>query len=141
MPHMPPGADRRHALIQPCSCGVPAVAPAALLRPALTAARVAIGVAAAPVCSWPTPAQVIDARVEVDVETAAALGNPPPASRWGRMLMTGNNFIDNVPCRDIWPGLSIFLRALSFNMLGDGRRDAVDPRQFRITPTTTLETP
>ena len=42
---------------------------------------------------------------------------------------TAKNFIDNAPWMAIWPGMSIFLLVLSFNLLGDGLRDALDPRQ------------
>ena len=57
------------------------------------------------------------------------LGQQPPAPSWGSMLNTAKNYIDNAPWMAIWPGLSIFLLVLSFNLLGDGLRDALDPRQ------------
>jgi peptide/nickel transport system permease protein len=57
------------------------------------------------------------------------LGQQPPAPSWGSMLNTAKNFIDNAPWMAIWPGVSIFLLVLSFNLLGDGLRDALDPRQ------------
>ncbi|MDM0115022.1 ABC transporter permease [Variovorax sp. J22R133] len=57
------------------------------------------------------------------------LGQQPPAPSWGSMLNTAKNFIDNAPWMAIWPGLSIFVLVLSFNLLGDGLRDALDPRQ------------
>ncbi len=57
------------------------------------------------------------------------LGQQPPAPSWGSMLNTAKNFIDSAPWMAIWPGLSIFLLVLSFNLLGDGLRDALDPRQ------------
>jgi peptide/nickel transport system permease protein len=56
------------------------------------------------------------------------LGQQPPAPSWGSMLNTAKNFIDNAPWMAIWPGLSIFLLVLSFNLLGDGLRDALDPK-------------
>jgi len=56
------------------------------------------------------------------------LGQQPPAPSWGSMLNTAKNYIDNAPWMAIWPGLSIFLLVLSFNLLGDGLRDALDPR-------------
>ena len=56
------------------------------------------------------------------------LGQQPPAPSWGSMLNTAKDYIDNAPWMAIWPGLSIFLLVLSFNMLGDGLRDALDPR-------------
>jgi peptide/nickel transport system permease protein len=57
------------------------------------------------------------------------LGQQPPAPSWGSMLNTAKNYIDNAPWMAIWPGLSIFLLVLSFNLLGDGLRDAFDPRR------------
>lgn len=56
------------------------------------------------------------------------LGQQPPAPSWGSMLNTAKNYVDNAPWMAIWPGLSIFLLVLSFNLLGDGLRDALDPR-------------
>jgi peptide/nickel transport system permease protein len=56
------------------------------------------------------------------------LGQQPPAPSWGSMLNTAKNYIDNAPWMAIWPGLSIFLLVLCFNLLGDGLRDAFDPR-------------
>ncbi len=57
------------------------------------------------------------------------LGQQPPAPSWGSMLNTAKNYVDNAPWMAIWPGLSIFLLVLAFNLLGDGLRDALDPRQ------------
>jgi peptide/nickel transport system permease protein len=57
------------------------------------------------------------------------LGQQPPAPSWGSMLNTAKNYIDNAPWMAIWPGVSIFMLVLSFNLLGDGLRDAFDPRQ------------
>jgi peptide/nickel transport system permease protein len=57
------------------------------------------------------------------------LGQQPPAPSWGSMLNTAKNYVDNAPWMAVWPGLSIFLLVLAFNLLGDGLRDALDPRQ------------
>ncbi len=57
------------------------------------------------------------------------LGQQPPAPSWGSMLNTAKDFIESAPWMAVWPGLSIFLLVLSFNLLGDGLRDALDPRQ------------
>jgi peptide/nickel transport system permease protein len=57
------------------------------------------------------------------------LGQQPPQPSWGSMLNTAKNYIDNAPWMAIWPGLSIFLLVLSFNLVGDGLRDALDVRQ------------
>ena len=56
------------------------------------------------------------------------LGQQPPAPSWGSMLNTAKNYVENSPWMAVWPGLSIFLLVLSFNLLGDGLRDALDPR-------------
>jgi peptide/nickel transport system permease protein len=56
------------------------------------------------------------------------LGQQPPAPSWGSMLNTARNYVDQAPWMAVWPGLSIFLLVLSFNLLGDGLRDALDPR-------------
>jgi peptide/nickel transport system permease protein len=56
------------------------------------------------------------------------LGQQPPAPSWGSMLNTAKNYVDNAPWMAIWPGLSIFMLVLSFNLPGDGLRDALDPR-------------
>ena len=57
------------------------------------------------------------------------LGQQPPAPSWGSMLNTARNCVDNAPWMSIWPGMSIFVLVLSFKLLGDGLRDALDPRQ------------
>ncbi len=56
------------------------------------------------------------------------LGQQPPDPSWGSMLNTAKNFLSQAPWMAVWPGLSIFLVVLSFNLLGDGLRDALDPR-------------
>ena len=57
------------------------------------------------------------------------LGQQPPLPSWGSMLNTAKNYMDNAPWMAVWPGASIFLLVLYFNHLGDGLRDALDPRQ------------
>jgi len=56
------------------------------------------------------------------------LGQQPPAPSWGSMLNTAKNYVENAPWMAVWPGISIFLLVLSFNLVGDGLRDALDPR-------------
>jgi len=58
------------------------------------------------------------------------LGQQPPAPSWGSMLNTAKNYVENAPWMAVWPGASIFLLVLSFNLLGDGLRDALDPRHI-----------
>lgn len=57
------------------------------------------------------------------------LGQQPPAPSWGSMLNTAQRFLTNAPWLAVWPGLAIFITVLSFNLLGDGLRDALDPRE------------
>jgi peptide/nickel transport system permease protein len=56
------------------------------------------------------------------------LGVQPPTPSWGGMLNTAKNFLVQAPWIAIWPGVSIFLAVLAINLLGDGLRDAFDPR-------------
>src|SRR5690606_14167928 len=57
------------------------------------------------------------------------LGQQPPNPSWGSMLNTAKNFISQAPWMSVWPGAAIFLVVLGFNLLGDGLRDAIDPRE------------
>ena len=59
------------------------------------------------------------------------LGLQPPNPSWGSMLNTAKNFMTQAPWMSIFPGSAIFLVVLGFNLLGDGLRDALDPRQDR----------
>ena len=59
------------------------------------------------------------------------LGQQPPAPSWGSMLNAAQRFLSQAPWMAIYPGLAIFLVVLSFNLLGDGLRDALDPRAQR----------
>ena len=56
------------------------------------------------------------------------LGFPPDFPTWGRLLYDGKDFLQLTPDRVIWPGLAISLTVLSVNYMGDGLRDALDPR-------------
>ena len=58
------------------------------------------------------------------------LGQQPPAPSWGSMLNTAKNFLEQAPWMAMWPGIGIFLVVLGFNLLGDGLRDALDPRDM-----------
>lgn len=57
------------------------------------------------------------------------LGQQPPAPSWGSMLNAAQRFLDQAPWLAIFPGAAIFLTVLSFNLVGDGLRDALDPRR------------
>ena len=56
------------------------------------------------------------------------LGTQPPTPSWGIMLATGRGYLEQAPWLGAFPGLAIFLTVLGFNLLGDGIRDALDPR-------------
>ena len=82
------------------------------------------------------PALIVQATISVATAIIAeaslsflGLGQQPPAPSWGSMLNTAQRFLTNAPWMAIWPGLAIFLIVLSFNMLGDGLRDALDPKE------------
>ena len=57
------------------------------------------------------------------------LGQQPPAPSWGSMLNSAQRFLTTASWMAIWPGLAIFLTVLSFNLVGDGLRDALDPKE------------
>lgn len=59
------------------------------------------------------------------------LGVQPPAAEWGDMLGRGRNYIFSAPYTMIFPGLAITVTVLAFNLLGDGLRDAFDPKARR----------
>ncbi|PYE55838.1 peptide/nickel transport system permease protein [Deinococcus yavapaiensis KR-236] len=56
------------------------------------------------------------------------LGTPPPAPAWGQMIADGRPLLEQAPWASIGPGLAIMIAVLGFNLLGDGLRDALDPR-------------
>lgn len=56
------------------------------------------------------------------------LGVQPPTPSWGVMLTAAQPFMAQMPWLAVFPGLAIVLATLSFNLLGDGLRDALDPR-------------
>lgn len=57
------------------------------------------------------------------------LGQQPPAPSWGSMLNSAQRFLTQAPWLAVFPGMAIFLCVLSFNLVGDGLRDALDPRR------------
>ncbi|MBM7691949.1 peptide/nickel transport system permease protein [Peribacillus deserti] len=66
------------------------------------------------------------------IEAAAlgflGMGAQPPAPEWGKMLADSREFILDAPWTVLFPGLAIMLTVLGFNLMGDGLRDALDPR-------------
>ncbi|MCA9838909.1 MAG: ABC transporter permease [Trueperaceae bacterium] len=57
------------------------------------------------------------------------LGVQPPTPEWGVMISEGKDFIRRAPYLITWPGIAIMIVVLSFNFVGDGLRDALDPKQ------------
>ena len=62
------------------------------------------------------------------------LGTPPPTPSWGRMLSESQTFLMQAPLLAVWPGASIALAVLGFNLLGDGLRDLLDPKLIERLP-------
>jgi len=60
------------------------------------------------------------------------LGAQPPTPEWGLMLGEERNSIFNAPHLVVFPGIAIMLTVLAFNLLGDGLRDALDPRLSQV---------
>lgn len=72
-------------------------------------------------------------RLGTSILTAAALsfiglGARPPSAEWGAMLADGRSYIGVADHITMFPGLAIFVTVLAFNLLGDGLRDALDPK-------------
>jgi peptide/nickel transport system permease protein len=59
------------------------------------------------------------------------LGVQPPTPSWGTMLSAAQSFLGQAPLLAVWPGVAIALAALSFNLVGDGLRDTLDPKATR----------
>ena len=57
------------------------------------------------------------------------LGAQPPSPEWGAMLSAGRDYFNQAPWIMIYPGIAIMVAVLAFNLLGDGIREALDPRQ------------
>jgi peptide/nickel transport system permease protein len=116
------------------------IALSAFLGPSLNNVLVAIGVSAMPVFIRLTRAQVMPPLImQATLSIASAviaevsfsflgLGRQPPLPSRGSML-NAKNYMDNASWMAVWPGASIFLLVLSFNLLGDGLHDAQDPGQ------------
>jgi peptide/nickel transport system permease protein len=60
------------------------------------------------------------------------LGTPLPAPSWGSMLSTGRAYLQEAPWYGVFPGLAITLLVMGLYLLGDGLRDALDPRRQKI---------
>ena len=84
-----------------------------------------------------TSALLVQATVQIPTAIIAeavlsflGLGVQPPAPSWGTMLNAAQQFLESAPWMAFWPGLAIFVLALSFNLAGDGLRDLLDPRDY-----------
>jgi peptide/nickel transport system permease protein len=62
------------------------------------------------------------------------IGTQPPTPSWGKMLYEAQNYLGHEPLLAVWPGLAIALTVLGLNLLGDGLRDALDPRLVERMP-------
>lgn len=71
---------------------------------------------------------VAEAIITESVLSFLGLGFPPDFPTWGRLLFDGLQYMQVYPERVIWPGVAISLTVLSVNYIGDGLRDALDPR-------------
>jgi peptide/nickel transport system permease protein len=74
--------------------------------------------------------QIPTAVIAEAVLSFLGLGVQPPAPSWGTMLNAAQQFLESAPWMAFWPGLAIFVLALSFNLAGDGLRDVLDPRDY-----------
>lgn len=66
--------------------------------------------------------------IQISSLSFIGLGVQPPTAEWGNMLAYGREFIRSFPPMVIFPGLAIIITLIAFNVLGDGLRDALDPR-------------
>ncbi|CAA9381651.1 MAG: ABC transporter, permease protein 2 (cluster 5, nickel/peptides/opines) [uncultured Nocardioidaceae bacterium] len=71
---------------------------------------------------------VPEAIIGESVLSFLGLGVQPPTPSWGTMLSAAQTFLTQAPLLAVWPGVAIALAALSFNLVGDGLRDTLDPK-------------
>lgn len=69
-----------------------------------------------------------DAIITESTLSFLGLGFPPDVPTWGQMLFTAKDYLTSAPYLALFPGMSIFLTVLSINYIGDGLRDALDPK-------------
>ena len=75
-----------------------------------------------------TTLRVCSAIISASALSFLGLGIPAPAPEWGTMLSAGRKFIRDYSYMTLFPGLAIMVTVLALNMLGDGLRDAMDPK-------------
>ena len=74
---------------------------------------------------------IATAILEVAALSFVGLGAQPPAAEWGSMIGAVRNQVFSAPHLILFPGLALSISVLAFNLLGDGIRDALDPRLNR----------
>jgi len=88
---------------------------------------------------WPHLVSIIIVYLTLGIATTVMLeatlsyigiGVPPPSPSWGNMINEGQRYYRAAPWMILFPGLAIIITVLGFNLLGDGLRDALDPRQW-----------
>ena len=75
--------------------------------------------------------QIASAIIAASGLSFLGLGVPVPIPEWGAMLSDGRSFMRDYSYMTFFPGLAIMITVLSINMIGDGLRDAMDPRLKR----------
>jgi len=78
---------------------------------------------------------IASAILEAAALSFLGLGAQPPAAEWGTMLGTERNQVFTAPHLVFFPGIAIMITVLAFNLLGDGLRDALDPRLVQAAKT------
>jgi peptide/nickel transport system permease protein len=76
--------------------------------------------------------QVATAILLAAILSFLGLGVQPPTPEWGKMVSDGRAYLLEAPHVSLFPGLAIFIAVMGFNCLGDGLRDALDPRVGRV---------
>jgi ABC-type dipeptide/oligopeptide/nickel transport system permease subunit len=76
--------------------------------------------------------QVATAILLAAILSFLGLGVQPPTPEWGKMVSDGRSYLMEAPHVSLFPGLAIFIAVMGFNCLGDGLRDALDPRVGRV---------
>jgi ABC-type dipeptide/oligopeptide/nickel transport system permease subunit len=79
-----------------------------------------------------TSMQVATAILLAAILSFLGLGVQPPTPEWGKMVSDGRAYLLEAPHVSLFPGLAIFIAVMGFNCLGDGLRDALDPRVGRV---------
>ncbi|MDR7419504.1 MAG: ABC transporter permease [Armatimonadota bacterium] len=78
-----------------------------------------------------TTLNMASAILAASVLSFLGLGAQPPTPEWGAMVFVAKDYLDIAPHNALFPILAIFVTVLGFNFLGDGLRDALDPRLYR----------